>query len=137
LTEVQFEGIINSFSGGSIVVGGQTVLINNNTRITGNPEVGRLAQVAADQMADGRLIGKVIVVLDAPATPTPTATQQPTATPTDTPEPTSTPTSEPTPTDTPEPTSTPTSEPTPTDTPEPTSASTPEPASTPAPEPTP
>ena len=143
LTEVQFRGIINSVSGSSIGVGGHTVLINNNTQIIGNPEVGRLADVVADQMADGRLIGKVIEVLDAPATPTPTATQQPTATPTleptstHTPEPTPTATQEPTPTPTPEPTPTATQEPTSTPTSEPTPTATQEPTSTPTSEPTP
>ena len=130
LTEVQFEGIINSVGDSAIDVGGHSVLINSETQIIGNPEVGRLAQVAAVQMPDGSLIGKVIMVLDPPATPTPTATRQPTSTPT------STPTPEPTPTDTPEPTSTPTPEPTPTDTPEPTSTPTPEPTPTDTPEPT-
>ena len=153
LTEVQFEGIINSVSGSSIVVSGKTVLINSETQIIGTPEVGRLAQVAAVRMPNGSLLGKTIMVLDATVTPTRTATQQPTPTPThtpeptptDTPEPTPTQTPEPTPTQTPEPTPTQTPEPTPTDTPEPTPThtpestptDTPEPTSTPAPEPTP
>ncbi len=93
LTEVQFEGIINSIGGNAIVVAGNTIQINNETQIIGTPEVGRLAQVSAVRMPDGPLLGKVIMVLDATATPT--ATQQPTSTQTNTPEPTATPTTEP------------------------------------------
>ena len=132
LTEVQFEGIISTVSGSSLIVGGNTVLIDSQTQIIGTPEVGRVAQVAAVRMPDGRLIGKVIMVLDPTPTPTVTATQQPT--PTSTLEPTPSPTPEPTSADTPEPTPSPTPEPTPTDTPEPTPSSTPEPTSTDTPE---
>ena len=138
LTNVQFEGIINSVGGDAIVVGGHTVLINNETRIIGTPEVGRRAQVDAVQMPDGRLIGKTILVLEVPPTdtpsPTPTQTREPTPTPT--PEPTPTQTQEPTPTPTPEPTPTQTEEPTPTPTSEPTPTQTEKPTLTPTPEPT-
>jgi hypothetical protein len=128
LTEVQFDGIISAVSGSSLVIGGHTVLIDAKTQIIGTPEVGRLAQVSAWQMPDGRLIGRIILVLDATPTPTMTATQQPTQTPTPTAtaKPTGTPTLEPTPTATPEPTATPTLEPTATPTLEPTPTPTPE-----------
>ena len=134
LTQVEFEGIISAVSGSSLVVGGHTVLIDGNTQIIGSPEVGRTAQVSAVRMPDGRLIGKVIMVLDLAPTPTRTPTRQPTPTPTLTPEPTATPTSEPTSTPTSEPTATPTSEPTSTATSEPTAIPTSEPTSTTAPE---
>ena len=138
LTEVQFEGIISAVSGSSLVIDGYTVLIDGQTQVIGTPEVGRVAQVSAVQMPDGRLIGKVILVLDPTPTPTMTATphtatpsrrRPPTAEPTPllTPEATSTATAEPTSTMTPEPTSTATAEPTSTLTPEPTSTTTAEP----------
>jgi hypothetical protein len=110
LTEVQFEGIISAVSGSSLVIGGYNVEIDSQTQVIGTPEVGRVAQVSAVQRPDGRLIGKVILVLDPAPTPTMTATQLPT--------PTATSTAEPTPTPTLEATSTSTAEPTPTLTPE-------------------
>jgi hypothetical protein len=119
LTEVQFEGIISAVTGSLLVIDGQAVFIDGQTQIIGTPEVGRVAQVAAVLMPDGRLIGKMIVVLDPEPTPTATATRAPTPTPT--------PTLEPTPTFTPEPTPTPSLEPTPTFTPEPTATPTLEP----------
>jgi len=132
----EFGGIISAVSGSSIVVDGYTVLIDSQTEIIGTPEVGRVAEVRAEKMDDGRLIGKKIVVGPPLPPPTVTATRQPTPTPTSTPSPTPTPTSEPTSTATPEPTPTPTSEPTATVTPEPTSTPTSEPTATVTPEPT-
>ena len=82
-TVVDFAGIISAVSGSSVVVDGYTVLIHSQTQIIGTLEVGREAEVRAWQMTDGRLIGKMIVVLDAPA-PTKTVTPSPTPTSTST-----------------------------------------------------
>jgi len=110
LTVYEFEDIISAVSGNSLVIGGYTVEIDGQTQVIGTPEVGRVAQVSAVQMPDGRLIGKVILVLDPALTSTMTATPVPT--------PTATSTAEPTPTPTLEAASTSAAEPTPTLTPE-------------------
>jgi hypothetical protein len=134
LTVVEFEGMISAVNGSSMVVGGHTVSTDGETQIIGSPEVGRVAQVRAVQMPGGRLIGKVIMVLDPTPTPTITATPTPTNEPTQTPtlEPTPTPTLEPTPTLTAEPMAAPTSKPTSTMTPEPTATASAEGTATPA-----
>ena len=118
IVEVQFQGQIEAVNADSLVIDGHVVFLDGQTRIIGQPAVGRDAQVSASQMPDGRLIARVIVVIE------------PMPTPTSTPAPTSTPTAEPTATATPKPTSTATLSPTETSTSEPTATATPEPTST-------
>jgi hypothetical protein len=117
--EVQFQGRVDAINSDSLVIDGHVVFLDGQTKIIGRLEVGCDAQVSAKQMPDGRLIARVVVVMEPEPTPTPMPT------------PTSTPTAEPTRTATPEPTATATSEPTATATSEPTATATPEPTSTP------
>jgi hypothetical protein len=129
VVEVQFQGQIEAVNADSLVIDGHAdslvidghvVFLDGQTKIIGQPVVGRDAQVSAVQMPDGRLIARVIVVIE----PMPTPTSTPT------PAPTSTPTAEPTATATPKPTSTATLSPTETSMSEPTATATPEPTST-------
>jgi hypothetical protein len=128
--DVQFQGFIDAVNSDSLVVNGQLVFIDGQTKITGQPAVGRFAEVAAVRMPDGRVIARVIVVREPTPTRTPTSTVSPTSNVAVTP----TPTLEPTATPTPEPTATPTPEPTATQTPEPTATATLEPTMTMTPE---
>jgi len=129
--EVHFQGVITAVNADSIVVGGQRVYIDSRTQINGQLVVGRIAQVAAEQMPDGRLIARMILVLEPTATSTVTSTPMPTSTSTETPTsmPTATPTSMPTATPTSMPTETPTL--LPTETPSVVSGMTETPTSTP------
>ncbi len=124
--EVQFQGRIDAINADSLVIDGHVVFLDGQTKIIGKLAVGCDAQVSATQKPDGRLIARVVVVME----PEPTPTSRPTPTSTPTAVPTATATSEPTATATPEPTSTPTLSPTETATPEPTATTTAEPTST-------
>jgi outer membrane biosynthesis protein TonB len=105
--EKNFEGPIEEMAGDHWVVGGVYVLIDGSTEITGDPAIGRTAQVSALVQDNGSLLARRIhVETEEPEEPTPTVEPTLTATPV---EPTSTP--EPAPTETPEP-PTPTTEPT-------------------------
>lgn len=120
----QFEGPIESMSGSVWQVGGHTVYLDGQTQVIGTPALGRIAQVDAVRMPDGRLVARTIYIVPDTPTPMPTFTMTPTLEPT----PTATPTEVQTPTPTPgeaspTPTDTPASEP-PTSTPEPTEAPT-------------
>jgi hypothetical protein len=101
--EVNFVGVIEALSGGSWQIDGRTVWITGETQIFGEPAVGAIAEVAALELPDGRVIAKMINVKAPEPTPTPTiavaeATPTPTLSPTTTPEATMTPTPSPAPT---------------------------------------
>jgi hypothetical protein len=101
---VQFEGIIQSIGESRWVVAGQELVIDGNTRISGQPAVGAVAEVEAVVRADGSKLARSIRVKATPspeptlvpteATPVPTEiTPEPTVS---TPAPTQTPVAEPT-----------------------------------------
>ena len=83
LIEYNFVGTIQEIGGDHWIIEGQTVLIDGNTQIIGEPAVGLTAEVVAVRMPDGSLVARIIsvVVPDTPV-PTPTATETlaPTAT---------------------------------------------------------
>jgi hypothetical protein len=105
ITPQQVEGIITALSSTSITIetflGPVTLVIDGETQFVGSAAVGKTAACSALQLPDGRLIAKVIEVIEPTATPTETPTTVPSATATATVEPTATATSEPTATPTP------------------------------------
>ncbi len=92
--EKQFEGPIEEITGDHWIVGGTFVFVDGATEITGDPAIGRIAQVDAVVQDDGSLLARRIYVEpDEPEEPTPTPTEAPVE---PTPEPTLEPTAEPT-----------------------------------------
>jgi len=89
LETISFGGVVQSISGGSWVVAGQRVAITGDTSISGDPQVGAIAEVKAVVQADG---SRVALKISVKAPPEPTPEPEPTA------EPTPKPTDEPTPT---------------------------------------
>jgi hypothetical protein len=89
--EVEFEGLIQSLSGGEWIVEGVTVRLDGQTLVEGIPTVGASAEVQGLPLPDGAVLARRIVV-QAPPTATPTLTIQPTATLTATIQPAVTPT---------------------------------------------
>lgn len=91
LQEVEFEGVIESFSETEWVVGGHSIAIDGATTIEGVPAAGLTAEVKAVLLLDGTILARHIRVeaLDPEPSPTPTtaATPTPTATATPTSEP--------------------------------------------------
>lgn len=76
---VQFEGVIESFSGAQWIIAGYAVSIAADTVIEGVPAVGAIAEVEAIQKADGTLLARWIRIYEPPtATPSPTPTSSPT-----------------------------------------------------------
>lgn len=114
---VRFGGIVQSFSESSWVVAGQRVAVNSDTKISGDPQVGAIAEVEAVVHVDGSRVARKISIMAPPEPtqePAPTATVVPTEpdpTPetgeTTEPDSESTPELEPTAKPSPEPTSTP------------------------------
>ncbi len=144
VNRLQWAGYIVSIHGEMWQVDGQTLRVPESARISGQPAVGKWADVVAMAPGDGSLIAREIIIEERPPvlsipsptptatpTPSPTNTATPTATATPTPSPTPSPTSTPIPTATP----TPTASPTPTNTATPTA--TPTPTETPTLTPTP
>ncbi len=78
MPEYEFEGVVESIAGDTWIIAGQTVRVNGDTQIIGDPGVGSYVQIRVVQMPDDSLVAKVIFVV--PDTPTPT--QEPTAAPT-------------------------------------------------------
>jgi hypothetical protein len=132
---VAFRGEVEALGTEQIVVSGISLVITDDTQVSGPIAVGAQVLTVARSVRDGTLIAQNIVVTrpaQPTTTPSPTPTGTPSATPTPTPtaSPSATPTQEPT--LTPEPTSTPVETPTPapTDKPEPTDTPVPTPSPT-------
>jgi hypothetical protein len=53
--EREFRGLVESIGGASWTIGGRVVLVNAQTAIFGNPQVGDLVEVRADRAPDGTL----------------------------------------------------------------------------------
>lgn len=74
---VHFGGVVQSFSDSSWVVAGQRVAVTSETRISGTPQVGAIAEVEAVVQADGSRVARKISV-KAPPEPTSAPTTEPT-----------------------------------------------------------
>lgn len=61
---VEFEGEIQSISPVSWRVDGRDVIVNNLTDIIGEPIVGGIAEILANQLTDGRLVAQIIRLVD-------------------------------------------------------------------------
>lgn len=74
--EVALEGVIERMETGRWLVGGVIVLLDGRTEITGAPEIGKRAQVQGLAQAEGSVLARRIVVLEATpaASPSPTPT---------------------------------------------------------------
>jgi len=102
-TIVQFEGRIQAIGDTQWTIAGQTVIVNGDTQIDGDPQIGAIAEVEAVVQDDGTMIARSIrvkVLAEPTATPSPTPegeepravpTEEPTQAPTEIPEATSTP----------------------------------------------
>lgn len=130
--DVEYDGIIERMEAALWLIGGLDVQVGDNTRISGVPQVGKLANVKARTLA-GNLVA-VEIVIEPGGTPEVTATPTPTPSPTSVPQPSLTPTNE---VDTEAPqapsatatvTATPTATPTTTETPTPFATATSQPA---------
>lgn len=81
---VQFEGPIQEIQETWWVVGGRRVTLDANTVVEGTPQVGHIAEVTAQVLAEGGLLATHITVRPPPSSPTwtpsPTATTPATAT---------------------------------------------------------
>jgi hypothetical protein len=53
--EREFRGVVEAIGGASWTIGGRIVLVNAQTAIFGNPQVGDLVEVRADRAPDGTL----------------------------------------------------------------------------------
>ena len=60
----EFEGTIISLADGRWQVDDRQVLIDLNSEITGEPAIGKIAEVQAGRLADGRLLARTIRVVD-------------------------------------------------------------------------
>jgi hypothetical protein len=60
----EFEGTITSLANGSWRVDDLEVLIDQNTEIIGEPSIGKIAEVQAGRLPDGRLLARTIRVVD-------------------------------------------------------------------------
>ena len=60
----EFEGQIESFAPNLLRVDGRDLILDNETAIIGEPAIGRFAEVLAIQQADGRLLARMIRVVD-------------------------------------------------------------------------
>lgn len=114
--DVEFRGVIESIQPAAWLIANLPVGVDDNTRIEGYAEVGRIAEVRGRTQA-GRLLARVISVEGEPPAPAPAPS--PTPSPTPTPQATETPSPTRTPGTTPSPTPTPSITPTPTPTPSP------------------
>jgi hypothetical protein len=112
-TEVEFSGMIQSIQPKAWVVSGLVVQLDDTTKINGEPQIDRRAQVDGRTGPNG-LWAKEITIGTSASTPQPAETLEPTETPEPAPRPTSTPalTFEPTETPEPKPTLEPTEQPT-------------------------
>jgi hypothetical protein len=105
LPEYEFTGAIEETGPSWLRVRGVTVSIDQRTQYLGDPPmVGRLADVQAVQIGEGRLMARIVYTWPITPTPTITSTRRPTRTPTPTASRTATVTSTPSPL--PQPTST-------------------------------
>ena len=67
---VQFEGPIQSIDGDLWLVGGVSVLLDSETVVEGEPEVGRWAEVSGYEPSDGSVLAEHIRVMEARAAAT-------------------------------------------------------------------
>jgi hypothetical protein len=75
--EVDFEGLIERMEAGRWQVSGVSVLLDGRTEVVGAPEVGKRVQVHGLAQADGGVLARRIVVLEAAPTTSPSPTLTP------------------------------------------------------------
>lgn len=96
LQDVEFEGLIESFSDTIWIVAGHSIVIDAETTILGDPAIGLSAEVKALLLPDGTILARHIRVESTEPEPSPTSTTTATATATATAAATAAPTLEPT-----------------------------------------
>jgi len=89
LQTIKWSGTVKQIKGDRWIVDGSEVLVNNDTKLVGEPGVGSLVEIVAVIQSDGPPLAlSITVVPTRTPIPRPTATLTPTLTPTSTPPPT-------------------------------------------------